>query len=381
VTRPPSTLTRRLALAAVLVCWAGLFVAAWIRTDGYQWDFKVYYHAVQAFQLGENPYDTPGFQYPLAVAYLFEPIASLDYGVAHRVWVVLKLAAVAGLLVLWKRAFLPRTDWWLVLLVSLLAFRAAGAVDVKAGNVSVFEQVFIWTGLAFFLKSRFNAFAACIVTAGICKLLPAAFLLLLLLPAVRSRANVARTAAAFATLGAVTLLPFLRHPRFLPAFVAGLHGEAPLLTSNPTPAAIWVDLASHLPRALAGSAWAEAALLGACYAVLIVPGRRLIARAWRTGPSPQSTLVFVVLYALLAPRMVLYSFMILVVPLIALVIPAVESMRLGRYAVVAAVCMGGLRILPAVGPFLDDLVPLLILWGCWAVLAGAERAGRLAPGT
>jgi hypothetical protein len=37
---PSFQTAKRIALATILLCWAVLFYVAWIRVDGYQWDFK-----------------------------------------------------------------------------------------------------------------------------------------------------------------------------------------------------------------------------------------------------------------------------------------------------------------------------------------------------
>jgi hypothetical protein len=70
--------------------------------------------------------------------------------------------------------------------------------------------------------------------------------------------------------------------------------------------------------------------------------------------------------------------MIVIVPVLALVAPAASKVRIGPYAVAAAVCLNGLQVLPPeAGAFMDDLVPLVALVGCWLALAAYARTNDL----
>jgi hypothetical protein len=106
--------------------------------------------------------------------------------------------------------------------------------------------------------------------------------------------------------------------------------------------------------------------------------RRLLRAAFLSGPLAVSIPVAVMLYALLVPHFVIYSYMIVFVPVLALVIPAIARMNLAPQSALAAVCITGIPILPGtVGDFLGSWTPFLLLWACWGVLLLAERAGKL----
>ena len=239
----PVTLMKRLVLVASLVLWATLFMRVWSGVNTTQWDFKAYYTAVKVYEQGEDPYNVENlrklgsrilpFHYPLWTVHALKPIVALDYPDSHRLWLVLKVAALALLLLLWKRCFLRDTGWWLLLPVSLLAFGGATVWDINAGNITAFEQLLLWTGFAFLLRSRVVLFVVFVTLAAAIKQLPAAFLLLVLLPGVRSpRAIVAGVLGVLAVV-AFTFLPVVFAPEFLTRDLRGLTHSQPRLATNP----------------------------------------------------------------------------------------------------------------------------------------------------
>src|SRR3954467_10385052 len=101
-------------LALVVVC-AGWFLqkAVWSNPGG-GWDFRVYYHAAQAWRDGLNPYDTHTlpdqlredgfkFNYPPFSLGLFAPFTHWPVERALQVFTALKAIALAWLIWLWSR--------------------------------------------------------------------------------------------------------------------------------------------------------------------------------------------------------------------------------------------------------------------------------------
>ncbi|HEX5133383.1 MAG TPA: glycosyltransferase family 87 protein [Candidatus Krumholzibacteria bacterium] len=381
----------RFALLAVVCCWAGVFLAAWLHVDGYQWDFRTYYYASHAFEQGLNPYTIDSlmqasdghagplrFVYPLSALYVFKPLARLDYATAARIWLLLKAAALIGLFAIWRRYFLPSSNGLWIALVGMLAFQATMLWDIKAGNVSTFEQLFLWAGLAFLLHSRPRAFAACVVVASLFKLTLSAFLLLLLVKPLRSRGTVATMATAFVTLGVIAAVPFATHRDYLQSFVAAVGVQPAWLSSNVS----FQGIATELIRQHAGfSVFGKLSslLLAAVPAGLsLLVGRRLLAKAYAGSPLILTIMIACFAYALVVPRMMIYSYSIVIAPLLGLVLPCVGRMRIGVYAFAALVCIGGLQVLPSdAGTILDSVQPLVLLLLCWGVLIGAEKSGAL----
>ena len=384
-------LANKLAILLLLGVWAALFVIVW-NDPGQQFDFKTYYVAAHTYDVGQNPYDVSAlrsvarqdhllaFYYPLSTLQLFRPLGALDYASAHRIWLALKALALIALLVVWKRGFLSASHWPLVLLVTLLAFNAATVWDVKTGNVSVFEQLFLWVGLAFFVAGRMTLFAVCILVASMAKLMPAAFLLLLWLPAVRSRGNAVRFVAGAVAVAALALVPFIANADYLDGFARGLVGQPPRFVNNPTMVGL-IDELSHRHDWLA-SGWVHWALVAGWYAALVGVSLPLLRDAFRHRSRAVIVLVAALAYAIFAPRLIVYSYMIAIVPALVLLPAATERRALRSVALVVALCIGGLAVLPGAGlAWLGAAAPLILLVLCWVALIDLHHSGGLAEAT
>ena len=377
---------KKLAYAVILLCWATTIVHVWQDTSG-QWDFRAYFSAARARAQGVDPYDvksvraatgsphTLPYYYPVAALYLIKPLAGMDYTAAYRMWLALKILALAALLAIWKRAFLRQTDFLLILAVALLGFNAATIWDLRAGNIETFEQLLLWGGFAFLVRSRVATFVACVAVAGAFKLLPAAFLFVLLLPTLRSRSRMVALAAGIAALILVTLVPLLTHPGYLTGFRHALSVAHPRLENNPSIFGLLDEIALSHPGLTAAPRYLLAALY---YAAVLWFSRGLIRRWLATRSLPAVIMIATLLYAVLAPRLILYSYMIALVPVLGLVIPAVRALKVEAYAVVAAVCVSGLVVLPSpAGDLLGGTAPMLLVLGGWFIVVAAERAGAL----
>jgi hypothetical protein len=88
------------------------------------------------------------------------------------------------------------------------------------------------------------------------------------------------------------------------------------------------------------------------------------------------------LYALLMPKFVIYSYMIVFVPVLALVFPALARSKSAAYAALLALSVGGIPAIPTgLGEFIGHWSPFLLLLGSWSVLVAAERSGGLVKAT
>ncbi|MBK6733690.1 MAG: DUF2029 domain-containing protein [bacterium] len=182
-----------LALLVMGTC-ALLFLAnIWREPFHLQWDFHTYYYASAAQAAGLDPYDpasisqvsnkrwTPAFLYPPLTLHLFSVFRTLDYPVAARVWLVLKLV-LAGVLVLqWHRLFTRLAPFAVFAVFLCFALGATFAWDLKAGNISIVEQFLLWTAFGCLLRDRPRAFCVLLLAASLFKLSFLAFLPLLLL--------------------------------------------------------------------------------------------------------------------------------------------------------------------------------------------------------
>jgi hypothetical protein len=380
-------LSKKIAYIVITLCWATVFGYTWHEANDTQWDLKTYYSAAYVYSRGQDPYDvqilraiTGGrfmlpYYYPLTPLYLAKPIAGLSYTSVHRLWLILKLLALVTLLLIWQQAFLDRANWLLTLVIALFGFHAAAIWDIKSGNVAMIEQALLWAGFACLLRSRVTAFVVFVVLASVFKVTPVVFLGLLLLPPFRTRSNTVKLAGGVIAIAALVLVPFAWHPEYFDGFRHGLTGAHPRLEQSPTFVAAVDELMLHYR--LFDAAWLKYAAIVTYYAVVLAVSWRLIRRGYACESPRSSILLAAMIYALLMPRFVIYSYIIVIAPVLGLVIPAVRKLKLEAAAVVVALGISGLVFLPfGVGEFLGSAVPLLLLLSCWLVLVAFERTGR-----
>lgn len=313
-----------LALLALYCIVAALYL--WRNAESYQNDLKLYIAAAKAFNQGLNPYQKENlarlsggkvnnaYHYPAAALYCFKPLAALDAATAARVFLGLKLAALASLIGLWRFFFFRGQGGPLFYFLCLLAFNGAIYIDLCAGNISLFEQLALWSGFAFLLRRRFVPFAALIIAAALFKLTPAAFLALPLL--LDGRAAWRRCAAAGGVFAALLALTTFATP-FGPDFWT-LAGEKITMGRGilaPSTYALAQELCA-IVNAGTGvnlATWAPQALYLAAAAVIVF----FSWRAWRRGGGAdgQATLMLACLvYALVLPRVKDYGYILLIPP-------------------------------------------------------------------
>jgi hypothetical protein len=169
-----------------------LFAMMLLNPLGYQWDLRSYYDGALAYRNGINPYTLEGFSliserhagvgyiYLPTVLFYFLPFSYLSVAWASQLYILLKVSAFAVLWQLWRKYFeVPSAKECLTMLILLFAYNATLGWDIIAGNVTVFEQIFLWTALCFFLQERYFLFAICVVLGSQVKLHPILFLGLL----------------------------------------------------------------------------------------------------------------------------------------------------------------------------------------------------------
>ena len=194
----------------------------------FQWDLRTYYDSAKAFTAGLNPYD----RHPLVICeytylplslWIFVPFTWLDQSVALFVWLILKITLLIGLIVLWRLKFLAEEGDGLFYIFCLLAFNSTIFLDMRAGNVSVIEQAFIWLAFFFFLRRNYFWFCVLLMIGSIFKGLPLAFLMLLwLTDSPKRRLYFFGSLAVF---GGMIGLTFLVSPNLLFGFLGNATGH------------------------------------------------------------------------------------------------------------------------------------------------------------
>ena len=343
-----STPIERLADLAGLAFVAAYVLRIALRGARLQWDFRVYYEAARAALAGLDPYRVENLVSvsgrPANLRFLYPPIALTPFlgfavlpePVALALWMACKVLLLAGLVVLWKRVFVPEAGWFATALVAVFAANASALWDLRTGNVALVEAALIWGGLAAFVAGRRGWFAALVVLAATFKLAPAAFLLLLLVPTRGARARPDLLGVALALLLALVLGPLVAGPTaHWRGFLAGLSGGGfPLSGANPSVFAWLVERAGSV------SAFALGGWLAWLLALGLLSAGALRA-LWRAGDARAWSIAAVALYLLAHPRPMAYGWVLGGGALLALIRAAVPG-AFARAGLVLLACGQGL---------------------------------------
>lgn len=326
--RPASSRSTQVAWAICAVLFAVLVIRIVRKPGNYQWDFKTYYAAAQAFRAGLDPYEPANlnrfvagsgefpFIYPPLVLYAFAPFTALSLGAAAKAWLLVQLLALGGLLWLWHRYLVPLTRHPLVAPFLLYAFSSALAVDLVAGNVSLVEELGLWLGFAFLLRGRVWPFCLCVGLVAQIKLVPALLLGLLWIVPTRARWR-ALGAGVLGTLGALGI-NFLLNPAYALRFLRAAAGRDERGPFNMSSLALWRDLVDEIGRPWAPvPPWVAQVFWGVSALALGVVTLRVALRH-QAGPGAQDLRTRLCLgllaYGLVLPRFMSYSYILLLAP-------------------------------------------------------------------
>lgn len=404
MTPEPVTLPPRVARALELT---GLGLALWMIVRymapraGYAWDFDTFYYAAAALRQGLDPYRLESlaavagkavplpFLYPPASLLVFAPLAALPLATATVAWLTLKVALAAALGMVWRRAFLGRTRLVTLILVALFGFNAALIMDLRSGNIAVLEALALWAAFACYARDRRWAFALLVAVASSLKLLPIAFLALLLVPSRQARPAPAILVAGLAVFGAIVLLPAAWGASWPGVLFAGTPAVRPHGEFNPSALGLFDTLLGGPPRATTGLADPALLLWIAGALTVLIVSRDLLRRAWRRQEATEWVLLACLLFALLSPRMMAYSYVLMIAPALMVIERRFPRRRDRAIAVAVLIAQGVVRLgfgadfllsVPQL-PFRDSAVianlPYLTVLGLWiALLRAPAAAGR-----
>ncbi len=301
-----------------------------IHRDFYQWDFKTFYYAAKAQRAGLNPYGLASlaevakkpvrfrFRYPPQTLLFFRLFSYFDLRTAYYLFLALKCCLLAGLFLLWTRIFLKReADIWFYPF-ALLAFNTSIFVDISSGNISVFEQFGLWLGFFFFLKRRLFLFCLVIVLIANFKITPLFFLVLLLF--INEKRKYLYFFVSLFAFGLIHAVYFFASPLYQDFLIFGRQIERGW--GNPS----FLSLIGNLlpgPSRSAGQP-AFSLLQISVYAVFIgavfvfsrraVRALKSLLSASKEDGDRMMVLLACLVYAVVVPRFIAYSQMILVVP-------------------------------------------------------------------
>ncbi|HET9250774.1 MAG TPA: glycosyltransferase family 87 protein, partial [Candidatus Eisenbacteria bacterium] len=236
------TLAESVLLVAMLAA-APLLVQTSARQP---WDFETYWYAARAAISGGDPYspdqlahvaDRPvamPFVYPPITIPVFAPFTLSPVLEARWIWLTLKVVAILALFQVWRRRIVPEVPLIPLAFATAFGFNAASIWDLKTGNVSGFEQLLLWLGLAAYVQGRQAVSAVRIVAGSLFKLLPAAFLALLVVPAKDREQSWKVPTIALLLVAALVLVPTLLGPEWTRGYLGNFPDERPWGYVNPS---------------------------------------------------------------------------------------------------------------------------------------------------
>jgi hypothetical protein len=329
------------------------------------------------YQIDLLPYLSAGLHpwdlYPPYRPLLIAPLASLPPLTAYYIFLAVRIGILLGALRLALGLMRPdgAVDSGVFVLFAALGFNAALGFDLRIGNVATVELLFLLLAIRSLLAGRLMLGALFILIAGSFKGLPFAFLGLLLLPRGPGRLR----ALGFGAAGAAALLlvPLAVEPRLLAG--AGAIARSFGSMRGPVDSSL-LALCRDLVRVGGGRAdgplpWL--AYLTAAGGLSIASVRAVRRLRERDGSLRVMIFFLVIVYVLVAPRMVTYSFSLALLPACALL--AGTGWTVGARLLFVAACLPTQQMLwRALGRAQDAPVgPLWLLpleyWNWLVVLA------------
>ncbi len=359
-----------------------------------QWDFTSYYYAAKAALAGANPYDAEtvsAFAQKAIAPYGYHPftlppfmLLSLPpFAVATRIFLALKIISLVLLLLIWKKIFLKNEAGLGFFVLCLLGYNTAFFIDLRCGNIALFEQLLLWVAFWAYLHNRLAAFCLLVLLAALFKLQPLFFLCLIVFCDDRKKIpyGIATLAAFILLNGAAWLMRPDLFAGYLRSASQGLQ-EGGIM--NPST----LNLAREVTRLVCAHPTPSSMWLGGLsgYVLIVIVVVSLSLRAIPKIQALKSAerrrwLVFLLcfVYALVCPRFKNYSFILLLAPTYA-VIRHSASLKAMPWLIL-------LVVMPTIDvhlPFYDLLAylaanyyPLLVATGVWIMCL--RVCDRLAP--
>ena len=390
----PSRSLARVFRLVLLVLIAGLAVAYVALGARQQWDFETYYYAGAAYRAGLNPYALDAlssvagktvelpFLYPPVTLAIFVPLSLLSIHLAAGLWLGLKSLLLVFLVWLWGREFLGGLGLTVLLSTTLLGFNLAVLWDLRTGNVAIIEAAILWLAFTNYIRRRLLLTALLIALASAFKLLP-----ILLLGVIAMSRQPAKVRLRWMAVGVAVLLTLVAWPTpLLPGSISALSsasvGNRPYGDINPSALGMadWFVSTIELP-ASAGPVVSVMLYLAYCAAIL-ASGLRILFREYESDSRVDQVISIVLLWLLLSPRVMVYSYVMAIVPVLYVVQKRVQSLGWRAAAIALLLAEGIVRLLPGRPPAILGPLSFLLLLGAWLLwirTPSTEGQGKAAP--
>jgi hypothetical protein len=324
--------TRKVVKKIFLLVWL-LYFAYCIyylidRFEEYHWDFKMQSGAARILAQGKNPYDprvtrvelgTPlWYAYPPATLWFYRLFNFMGEKTACLVFLFLKVGAIFFLLWFWSKYFLEEKLEAAFCFFCLFAYNSALFLDLRSGNINLFEQLLLWLSFYFFLKNRLPLCCGLVLLAASFKIMPIFFLVLILFKKNRHKVWLFLSSAAL-FLG-YFLIQYALWPQMFRAFLeAGRGTLVERRIISPTTFGFITEIFDLLARRRAfviNQEWQEAIFGLIILFVLFFSYRAYLVLKKYEPEDKEKIVVFLLclIYALITLRMKDYAYVLLLVP-------------------------------------------------------------------
>ncbi len=364
-----------------------------LHPDSHQWDFHPYYYAAKAQAAGLNPYSVTArrevanakerfpFVYPPQTLYFFRFFALFDFRTAYYLFLALKLLGLAGLFYLWIKVFLRKETGLWFYPFAFLALNSAIFADINGGNFGIFEQFGLWLGFYFLLKKRLFLFCLLVFIVANFRIFPLFFLVLLLF--IKHRRRYLFFIGGLAAFGLTQISMYLATPIYKDFLIRSR--SVGHMFKDPSSYGMFYRLlhgfghsAHHHPVS-----FSHLALYLAFFALVILISWRavLTLRSLRKLKDDEKLRILIifscVVYALIVPRFMPYSQIILIVPAWL----ALKRFLLGTEGILFFILISlqatykeSLPGMEKLAPSLWRYFPLFLAFGVWLLfLRGISR--------
>lgn len=385
----------RAALALVTVAVAAAYV--WVGSRE-PWDFTTYYFAAKAFGDGLDPYALDAlshvagrtielpFVYPPVTLALFLPFTALPLMTASAIWLVLKVALLGYLVWLWHRHFLQGAGLSTVIVATLLGFNLCVLWDLRVGNVALLEAACLWTGFLCYIHRKHSLTVYLIALGSMFKLLPVLMLSIVLFMPLSIAARLRLSVAGVMVVLGSALLPAGLASAWMSAATSSSDLVQPM-TVNPSALAVAERIVQAFELPSSAAFLLSIGLYLSWAALVLLLSIRPLLNIQRTGPPGEHVTAVLLLWLLVMPRLMVYSYVLAIVPALSIVYSRVRSGALRLALVALLIGQGIIRLMP--GPVPESLASssYLILVVCWILWRGrattsiAEGSGSWASRT
>jgi len=325
------------------ILFFGIIVHLFLHLEEIQHTFKTYYYAGVVVNEEGNPYDIDLLRDTAhnegVLPYVYSPpihelcrlLPALKFSAASTLYLGMKVISFLLLVAIWVRGFRIRNIAG-ILFISIFAFNYALYFDLVVGNISIFEQLFLWLGLACFMRQRRLCFCLLTILAAFPKITLGFFLILLLLEDKPLKQRLYWFFGSVAAFLSVYLLAYCIYPEMSIEFFQRLFNIVPLDQAsqaalyNKYPPALW-PMIRGVAFAIGDKAQMQLStpLPLAVYLLMMTIisyyGWKVFRATKRYSPFERSrfnVILVCFLYILLVPRLLTYSY-ILMIPAVVIV--------------------------------------------------------------